>query len=593
MNSYRDGRIEQTHKKNKDHSLMNGMVPRFITAFLVMLLCLNVVAGPVAAQTAAEALADQADDTPEPIDTEIAPAGGVPDSLTAAQELAEQAEVAAAEEAAQIVAPAPARTVRHTPPQRMTVRSVTVGASAYLSDEQVSVVVASLIGRQIDLRDAGQLAAAFNAAYAAQGVGLASAVVAAVDPRSGHVQIVFDEPRIGRVRVADGALASGAHYAMRLALPEGELADTRMIATRQLRLQRLSGVRTELTSAPGAEPGTVDLTLTPIEPPARVFSVALDNHGNRTTGRERVNLSFSETSLTGRLDPLSLSVTLARGVRSGSVGYALPIGSEGVSIFSSGSLERTRSVQGLDLRSRTQSAELGVSLPLVVSAESQLVLRASVQHFREERRTLGVVTTDQRGTVLALGANYARFFDRTAIGYDQSLRHVLWNDALIGRSRTTVLGGEGSGSLALGEAWQGIARLGWQAVLGQNMPAFFRASLSSPTRVRGYDPSVSSGDAFIFGSAQVQRATPWTLREGEDAGLSVFPFAFVDIGRAFDRAGGVLASQDMLTSVGLGSVVQIGSRGIGEIVLAMPLRDANGFNAAGRVRADLRLGVRF
>ncbi len=567
---------------------MNELMYRIVWVCLVAMPCLPLAPVSIAAQTQSESQPSQGHAL---IEAEIE-ARDAPDSpATAAQELAEQAEAAASQEAAQTAAPA--RVAMRAVAQRMTVRSVTVGASAYLTEAEIATVIASLIGREIDLREAGQLAAAFDAAYAAKGVGLASAVVASVDPRSGDVRIVFDEPRIGTVRVRDGALASGEVYARRLALQSGAMADTRAIAVRQLRLQRLSGVQTELSATPGAEPGTVDLTLTPVEPPARVFSAALDNHGNAATGRERLNLSYAESSLTGRLDPLSLSVTLARGLQSGAIGYALPLGSEGMSVFASGSLERSRSLRGPDLRSRTQSAELGLSLPVVVEAESQLVLRASLQHFREQRRTLGVVTTEQHGTALALGANYTRFMARAAVSYDQSLRHVVWTDAVIGRSRTTVLAGEGSGSVALGTDWQAVGRLGWQAVLGQNLPAFYRAGLGSPSRVRGYDPAVSSGDAFVFGSVQMQRAAPWTVSVRNEDDLSAFPFAFIDMGRAFDRAGGVSAAQDMLTSVGVGSVVQFGSRGIGEIVLAMPLRDANGFSAAGRVRADLRLGVRF
>ena len=52
-------------------------------------------------------------------------------------------------------------------------------------------------------------------------------------------------------------------------------------------------------------------------------------------------------------------------------------------------------------------------------------------------------------------------------------------------------------------------------------------------------------------------------------------------------------SQDTVLSAGLGTVVQIGQRMVGELVVAMPLRDANGVNAAGRVRLDVRMGVRF
>lgn len=528
---------------------------------------------------------------PALVDAEIDAGDDAAGELTAAQELALEAEIAIREEAA--MSQRVPRPALHRRPQIMTVRSVTVGQSAYLSDSQISAAIAALIGRQIDVQQAGQLASVFNAAYAESGVGIASAVVSEINPRTGNARIRLNEPRIGQVRVLDGVLATGEVYARRLALPQGALADLQQIENRQLRLQSLSGIVTEMEVVQGAEPDTVDLVFTPVEPPARTSSLTLDNHGNRGTGRERAILSFSHASLTGNLDPFSASLTLGRGVRSASVGYARPLTPDGLSVFGSASLERTRSITGPDLTGRTATLELGVSVPVVIERDRQFTLRASAQHFREQRRTVGAVTTDQRGESLTFGANFARFSERGGIGYDQTIRLVSWRDVVLGSQRSVLLTGEGSGSMMLGADWQVFGRLGWQAAFGQNIPSTYRVGLTSPTRVRGYDPSVSSGDAFVFGSAQIQRATPWTVLEHETQPVSLFPFAFVDAGRAFDRSGGIRTSQDTVLSAGLGAVVQVGQRGVGEFVAAIPLRNANGVDARGRLRVDVRLGVRF
>ena len=550
-----------------------------------------------AARVLAQSGQDQADqpptDTPvQMIEAEIDSASDAPPALTPAEELALQAEQAAEQEATTAQpASRPRQTAAPVAVQMLTVRQLVTGQSAYLTDAEIATVRAALFGQRLSVADAARLAEGFNALYASKGIALASATVTAIDTRTGEVRIAFNEPVIRNVRVEDGDLASGAVYARRLALQQGALADTRHIAERQLRLQRLSGVVLDLTAVEGETDGAVDLVFTPLEPPARSFAASVDNHGNRSTGRERLILSYSETSLTGNLDPLSVSVTLARGVRSVALGYALPLTADGMSLFASGSLERTRSITGPQQTSRSSNFELGVSVPIVVSAENQLVVRGSIQRFQERRHTEGVPTTDQRGTGFALGTTATRFFDGGALSYDQSLRHIRWTDGLFQGGRTTILAGEGSALFALGPDWQLLGRLGWQTVIGSNNPAAFRSTLSSPSRVRGYDNAVSAGDAFYFGSVQVQRSTPWHLSEGGE--LSLFPFAFVDMGRAYDRAGGTWTAQDTLLSIGVGSAIQLGQRSFGEIVLAMPLRNANGFDARGRVRADLRLGIRF
>ncbi len=577
-------------RMNSDTAGIQG--PGFCLVVLVGLVL--GLAAPVA-QAQSQPVGQQEDELPaaarDLVDVEIETEDDAAAGLTAAQELALEAEAAIQAEAA--TAQPLRRAVTPRRPQIMTVTSVTVGQSAYLTDAQISAAIAALIGRQIDVQQAAQLANIFNAAYAENGFGIASAAVSEIDPRTGDVRIRLIEPRIGQIRVADGVLATGEVYARRLALPQGALADLREIEQRQLRLQSLSGIATEMEVAQGTEPDTVDLVFTPVEPPARSTSLTLDNHGNRGTGRERAILSFSHASLTGNLDPLSASLTLARGVRSASAGYARPVTADGLTVFGSASMERTRSITGPELTGRTATLELGVSVPVMVERDRQVTLRASAQHFREQRRSLGVVTTDQRGSSLTFGANFARFSERGGIGYDQTVRVISWRDAVLGSQRTVLLAGEGSGSIMLGADWQAFGRLGWQAAFGQNVPSTYRVGLTSPTRVRGYDPSVSSGDGFVFGSAQFQRATPWTVLESASHPVSLFPFAFVDAGRAFDRSGGTTTSQDTVISAGLGTVVQVGQRGVGEFVVAMPLRDANGIDAKGRVRLDIRLGVRF
>jgi len=280
-------------------------------------------------------------------------------------------------------------------------------------------------------------------------------------------------------------------------------------------------------------------------------------------------------------------------VRSGALGYALPLTPDGLSVFAAGSLEKSRTIIGLLQTGTAWSAEVGISYPVIVNRERQLTLRGSAQRFNEERRTLGVLTTDQSGTAFLLGANYSQSFSRGGLLYDQTIRHIRWNDGLFGPGTTTLLGGEGSASARLSEDWQVFGRLGWQFALGQNSPARFRNTLSSPTRVRGYPSGNSSGDSFFFGSLQLQRATPIVLSDDDVWRVTAQPFAFVDAGRAYDRVAGTTTAQDPLVSAGLGSVFQIGANMVAEVSLAKPLRDANLFIASGAWRADFRLGVQF
>ncbi len=570
--------------------MISMMQPRPWSVRALVLACALQVALPADAQT------ETPDDAPAVVESVVVEVGddnaaAGDTALTPAQELALEAEAAARDEAAKSAAASAPRPA--TVQTRFTLRRISVPRSQYLDPDAVDAVIRQLIGRQVDLRDLESLTAPFNAMYRARGITLANVVIREIDLQRGLVELGFYEPRIGQVQARDGVLAPGAVYARRLALRPGELADTRRIEARQTRLELLTGVTTEIAVQQGAGADLLDLFVTPAEPPALSFSAAIDNHGSPSFGREQLTVSVSHASLLGQLDPFSASVTLSEGLRSAAVGYALPISADGFSVFAAGSLEKSRTVTGPAQTGTAWSAELGASYPVIVERTRQLTLRASLQRFGDERRSLGVLTTDQGGTAFLLGASYSRLFERGGLSYDQTLQHVRWTDGTLGAGRTTLLGGEGSASAQISDDWQVFGRLGWQYALGDNSPARFRNTLSSPTRVRGYPSGNSAGDSFVFGSLQVQRSTPFVLNDDDVWRVTAQPFAFVDAGRAYDRAAGTTTAQDPLFSAGVGSVFQIGANTVAEVSLAKPLRDANLFLAANAWRADFRLGVRF
>jgi len=182
-------------------------------------------------------------------------------ALSAAEELALEAEEAARQENVEIGAtPRPA-----APQTRFILRKISLPRSNYLEPEAVDAVVSQLIGRRVDLRDLEILTAPLNALYRDRGINLANVVIREIDLKSGTVEMAFYEPRIGRVRADDGALARGAVYARRLALETGDLADTRRIEARQTRLELLTGVTTEITVQQGEAAEELDLVITPNE----------------------------------------------------------------------------------------------------------------------------------------------------------------------------------------------------------------------------------------------------------------------------------------------------------------------------------------
>lgn len=550
------------------------------------------VSPPPLPETAADAAAQQTGDA-DTIDdaVPVAPptvAAGA-EAMTPAEELAAAAAAAAA--AADATADAAPARPRRAAPAPVVVRRVVVGPSAYLEPDVLADIARGLEGRRLTTAQLDQLTAAFDALYDERGIALAQTVVERVDASGGTVELGFLEARIDRVAV-QGRLAPQAYYAARVGLSPGDLADTRVLEERLLRLALLSGVRSTVDFTPGSAPGETTLAVTMAEPPRYQGTATIDTHGTEATGRNRVTLTFSDASLSGRLDRLGASLTLAEGLASGALSYNRPVGLEGTQVFSVLTGERSRNISGPVVRGRNALVEIGLSHPMVLRAERQMFLRGSLFAFGERRETAGVPTTRQSGFGATLGGNIATEHGGVNLSLDATLRLIRWSDRVLGLSglNTTYLTLDGAALIPLG-ATSGplvVFRGGAQAVAGREAATQFRGTVASAQRVRGYPSGTVSGDHYIWASSELR------AREGFElgSGMRALPYAFADIGRGWDRAGGVTAAQPLGASVGIGSAFGIGERGSGDFFLAMPLRTI-ATTSRGDWRFEARFGLRF
>ena len=471
------------------------------------------------------------------------------------------------------------------------IRRVIAGPSAYLPRDEVEAVARGLERRGLTSADIAEVLAAFDGLYDARGIALAQAVVGGTSARDGRVEIAFVEARVGQLR-PQGNLASPEIYRARIGLRPGDLADNRVLEDRLLRLAILTGIRADVAFSPGEQPGFTDVTIRLDEPPRRAVVVTLDSHGSAATGRFRATLAYSDASLSGRLDPFAASLTLAEGLASGALRYGFPLNDDGTSGFAALSAERSRNISGPEVRGRNALFELGLSHPLSITLDRQVILRGSVFAFDDRRSTAGVQTTRQSGGGVLLTAGLSQDLgNETRLGIEAGLRHVAWRDGVLGLSglATTYLTADASLDMPLGSGTALSLRGGAQAVRGAEAPAQFRGSLTTASRVRGYPSGQLAGDAHVWASVQLRAHRPVSL----GADLIAVPYGFVDAARGWDRTGGVTTLQGTAVSAGLGTGIGIGQKGSADLVLARPLRDLPGFTARGKWRLDASISARF
>ena len=487
---------------------------------------------------------------------------------------------ALAELAARSPQVAPPRPVSQPRPRHFILRRVVFpGASAYFKRAELDAAVAPFLGRRLRPGGAQAIADAVNALYRAEGIDLAIAQVAGIDPGRGTVTIDLFEARLGRVDYRSRR-ARPAYLRFRLGVEEGDLADTRVIAERLERLWLTDRLRTEADFSPGSMPGHTNLTMSFEDPPPLAASLRFDNYGEAATGAARASASLRINSLTGWGDPLALDLMTSEGARSATLTYSRTVTPGGGQLAASISGQHSDTLSAPVVTSETVSAGLIYAHPVTLAEDRSLWVTLGLDRYDETTEVAGAVTADQSGWSVTLGANGARSFDR-------ALRQVVWSVGLTaGRFTDKVLGlGDltygaltASGRLqwALGDWGTAILMGAAQLPLTDDTPSRGKFAVTSPFAVPGYSSGLSEGAGGYWTRFQIEAAKPLRI-----SGTALHPYAFVALGEAFDRVGGAWTGQGLASSIGIGQSGRIGRRGVFDVQLARSLTPVLGRGGDG------------
>ncbi len=452
--------------------------------------------------------------------------------------------------------------------------------SGYFDDETLERAVAPLIGTRLRVSEAALVAEAINALYQKAGVELALARVVGVDPGAGSVTIDLFEARLGVIRASAPRIRS-EYLLMRLALKSGALADTRHIARRVERLWLTDGLAAEVAFSPGAAPGLADITARFAAPPPVQASLRLDNYGSPSTGLARLSFSARFNSLTGWNDPLSLDASLSQGTRSVTLSYARVLSPQGGRLNAS-LLHQSSLSQGVPaVASRTDSVQIGYSLPLVLEAGRSLTPSLNFEAFGKQTTTAGIPTADQSGWMLSFALSGTASGAGRQVSASLGLIGGRYDDGMLASTGIAyaALTASGQGRWALGERAVLSLSGGAQLALSADMPARAGFSVTSPDTVPGYDAGLSEGDGGYWLRAELAAARPLSV-----AGVDLYPYALAAFGQAYDRSiGGGWSGQGLASAIGGGITGQIGGNGSLDFQIARSLTSVLGQGGDGSI----------
>jgi len=271
---------------------------------------------------------------------------------------------------------------------RFVLQSVTVDASELLPDDVVQASYADFIGKEVSIDDLYAIVAKLNDWYAAHSYLTCRAYLPPQTIHAGAVSIAILEGKNGDVTVTGNRTTRANYIKDRMAVESGAIEDMSELQRRLDWFNGTNDVRLHITLQAGTAPGTTDYVIRAQEPSRRdTWTLYADHAGSETTGRWRQGLFYTNRSLSGRRDLLTLSYLHAEGLETASVGYEFPIGRRGARLAFDYSTNSTEVVDGfyktwdIPVKGRASYAGVTYTQPLAVSyrgkTEASLALSQS------------------------------------------------------------------------------------------------------------------------------------------------------------------------------------------------------------------------
>jgi len=417
------------------------------------------------------------------------------------------------------------------------VTRIEITGATLLPADELHALVASGENTDLTLGQLNGLAAKITAAYRAKGYPLTVAYVPAQTLSGGTVRIAVQEARLGKVTLENhSSTHDGPLQATLDPLKSGMPVSAHGFDRSLLLLGDIPGVSESSALRPGAEPGTSDLDVRTDDRPRYTGLVALDDYGNRYTGRTRLTGTFNVNSLFHQGDLLeATALSAGSNMNYGRLGYRYLLNGQGTVVgaaVSSLDYKLKGDLRVLDAHGTAQVASVFVSQPFIRSTDGNLYgqLGYDRRHLNDSidivgirtlRHTYGWTATlagDQRETHgvtnFSLSATYG------LLGFNDAFAEFV--DAISAQTKGHYLKYTLSVARLQQLSENNAVYLGFQGQwANKNVDTAEQFYLGGANNVRGYDTGVLAGTQGQMVNLEFRR----TLHIGVPGSLVALAFA--------------------------------------------------------------------
>ena len=410
------------------------------------------------------------------------------------------------------------------------VKHIEISGNTAFDSQTLHALVADGEGKTLTLAQLEALAARITDYYHRHGYPLARAIVPPQAIQSGTVRIEVIEAHYGQIKLDNSSrVVDGPLIATLAPLQSGQIITQAAMNRSLLLLSDIPGIVVDATLSPGTADGTSDLLVNTTPGPAAAGGIALDDYGNRYTGRVRLggNLAFNNALHQG--DLLSLNaLSSGNDLNYGRAAYQYLLNGQGTHFGISYSALRYilgGPLASLKANGTAQIGSLWLSQPFVRTPNANLYGQIQYDHQQmrdhidtsdthTDRHTNGWTASlngDTLDTFLSGGVNnYSANWTAGQLGFDNAVAQSV--DAATARTQ----GGFSKWNVNLTR----LQRLSRQDGLylsfsGQwantNLDPVEQMIAGGPYSVRAYDMGAVAGDAGYLATAELRHTLALSL----------------------------------------------------------------------------------
>ena len=443
--------------------------------------------------------------------------------------------------------PEPTRATSTTP---IPVKHIRITGNTLIADAKLHELVAATEGKTVTLADLQGLTVRITDLYHAKGYPLARAYIPAQTVQDGEITLAVVEARYGKVSLKNSTRTSDRPLNSTLApLASGTEVTDWTLNRSLLLLSDIPGVVVNSTLRPGSQPGTSDLEVDATPAPRYTGFAALDDFGNRYTGRARGTVTFDINSFLHQGDKLEVNaLTSGPGMSYGQIGYTYLLNGQGTTLGAAASelhYHLSGSLADLEAHGTAQVDSIHLNHPFIRNTSGNLYGQLQLDHkqLHDDIDLVSIRTNRHTNDIVAVLAGDRRdTYGVSNFNFSATFGQVTFDDAIA--RFTDLIGADTQGheqhyNLTLSRLQQLDPRNGlYFAFTGQlaskNLDPADQFYLGGPSNARGYDVGALTGAQGELFTLEWRRLLPiptrgaWVASLFSDSGhIQVYKTPFV------------------------------------------------------------------